>query len=809
MSRSPASSSSAHCPSCGRFVGPQPVCPYCGASVSQRLSLRLFAYGAVILALVGLVLIWVAARSVEIPIMQIQDIGNTMNWAYVRLQGTVTRPPSYDAQSEYLKFWIYDGSGEIMVAAYRNESRALIELGRVPAMGDRVTVEGTLKVKEDFQSLTVNVPGHMIVERPTPDERQIGEITLSDLYQKVLVRGQVREVKVPYEGLTILTVRDRSGQIDVTYTADLVRLSGAPAQVAVGDMVQVRGAVSMYGETPQIALDTADGLQKLSTPIEIAEPKPIEQIAVADVGRMVQVEGEVVAIKGMSAGSKLTLDDGNGQVAVIMWQNVLDGLPNRADLQKGARLRVRGLVSEYKGELEIMPELPADVEVIGTPQVEVYRLALADVNKEQRKKTVVTEGQIVRVTPFSAGHKLTLQDGTATLTLVFWQDLYGACPDRDRLQPGAWVSVQGKIDTYQDELEIVPARPEDVVFVEMRPLPTAERRNVAEISEADRGLVYQVEGVLTAVTPFSKGQRWTLNDGTGEIVVLVWENVLAPLSASFEAGTRAQVTGEIEVYKGTLEIVPSAPGDIVWLEMAAAPTPVEATPATETTPTPTVEATPTPSPTPSPTATRVPPTATPGVQTVPTGKLSQSLIGQTVAIQGQIVEVLGFSGGVKFYVDDGSGRAALWMVQAVYGSLKNPAEWIVGSTVRAQGVVKEYKGELEVVPQSANDVRVTAAATPPPVTLTRLADITAADKGKVVTVEGQIVEATPFSQGMKYVLDDGSGRIILLLWQNVYNAVPGKEKLVVGATVQATGKVDEYKGELEVVPDKGIDVVIR
>jgi len=810
MPRSPVSSStvspSAHCPSCGRFVGPQQVCPYCGASVSQRLSLRFFRYGAVILALVGLALLWVAARSTEIPVTQIQDIGSTMNWAYVRLQGTVTRPPSYDAQSEYLKFWLYDGSGEIMVAAYRNESRALIELGLVPAMGDRVTVEGTLKVKEDFQSLTLNVPAHMLVERPEPDERMIGEITLADLYQKVLVRGQVREVRVPYEGLIILTIRDRSGEIAVTYTADLIRLSGAPPQVSVGDMVQVRGAVSMYGETPQISLDRADGLLRLATPVEIAEAKTIDQLGIADVERMVQIEGEVVAMSGMSAGRKLTLDDGHGQIAVVLWQNVIDALPNRADLQVGARLRVCGIVSEYKGELEVLPELPVDVEVIGAPQVEVQRFALSDLNQEQRKKTVATEGQIVRVMPFSAGQKLTLQDGTATLTLLFWQDLYQACPDRDRLQPGAWVSVQGKLDTYQGELEIIPAHPQDVVFVEMRPLPAAERRSVAEITEADVGLVYQVEGVLTAVNSFSKGQRWTLDDGSGQIVVLVWENVLAPLSMRFEVGTRVQVSGEIEVYKDTLELVPAVPGDIIWLEAALLPT---------LTPSPTAGVTPTPSPTteatptPTVTATRVPPTATPGMQILPTGKLTHDLLGQMVTIQGQIVEMIAFSSGVKFYVDDGSGRAALWMVQEVYGSLSNPAQWIVGSRVRARGVVQEYKGELEVVPQAAGEVTVLAAATPPPVSLTRLADLSAADKGKTVTVEGQIVEATPFSQGMKYTLDDGSGKIILLLWQNVYNAVPGKDRLVVGATVQATGKVDEYKGELEIVPDKGIDVVVR
>lgn len=817
MSQPPASpstaASSTHCPSCGRFVGPQEVCPYCGASVSGRIGLRVFRYGAVVLALVGLIALWVAARSADIPIMQIQDIGSTMNWAYVKLQGTVTRPPSYDPQSEYLKFWLYDGSGEIMIAAYRNETRALIEMGRIPAMGDRVTVEGTLKVTEDFQSLTLNVPEHMSVERPAPAERAIGDITIGDIYQKVLVQGQVREIKVPYEGLTILTVRDRSGEIDVTYTTDLVRLSGAPAEVAPGDPVRVRGAVSMYGETPQISLDVADGLQKLSAPVEIAEAKEIEQIVLADVDRMVQVEGAIVEVSWMSAGQKLTLDDGSGEIAVILWQNVIDGLLNRADLQEGTWLRVRGVVSEYKGELEVLPELSLDVDVVGVQAVEVKRFPLADLTTDWSKETVSTEGQIVRVTPFSSGQKFILQDGEVTLTLVFWQDLYEACPDRDRLLPGAWVSVQGQLDTYQGELEIVPAHTEDVVFVEMRPLPAAERRSVADITLDDAGQVYEVEGVLTAVNPFSRGQRWTLDDGTGEIVVLVWDNVLAPLSMTFEVGTRVRVVGEIEVYQDTLEVVPAVPGDILWLEAAALPTPTVEPTATNV-PTATAQIVPTLTPTSQATPTVLPtatsqPAATRGVQTVSTGKLTQAMIGQTVTIEGQIVEVTSFSSGVKFYVDDGSGRAALWVVQAVYGQLGNAAQLVVGSTVRAQGVVEEYKDELEVVPQAAGDVTVTAAAAPQEVTITRMADLSAANVGQTVTVQGQIVEVTPFSSGMKYLLDDGSARVTLLLWQNVYDLVAVKDQLIVGATVQATGKVDEYKGEIEIVPALGSDVAIK
>jgi DNA/RNA endonuclease YhcR with UshA esterase domain len=156
---------------------------------------------------------------------------------------------------------------------------------------------------------------------------------------------------------------------------------------------------------------------------------------------------------------------------------------------------------------------------------------------------------------------------------------------------------------------------------------------------------------------------------------------------------------------------------------------------------------------------------------------------------------------------------ALWIPQDLYVQLPNVAQLVVGSAVRVAGKVAEYKGEIEVVPQAVDDVTMLVVATLPEVTA-HMGDLTAADKGRLVTVEGEIVEVIPFagstsSQGIKYLLDDGSGRITLLLWQNVYDVVPGKERLAVGASVRATGKVDEYRGELQIVPAVGGDVVLR
>jgi DNA/RNA endonuclease YhcR with UshA esterase domain len=631
------------CAGCGRFVGAEERCPYCGTRVHKRLGVRVVRYGAIVLAVAGLFAVWMVARSSDVPVVRISDVGGTMNWAFVQVGGIVTRYPTYDQESGALQFWIDDGTGEIMVLADRAESATLASAGKVPALGDRVTVVGTLRVKDDFQYLVVELAEKMSVEPIEPAQYAVGEIVAGQVRQKVLVQGQVREVRAPYEGLVILAIHDGTGSIDLTYDDDLVRLSGQPVQVVPGDTVSARGMVTLYRGTAQIALDDAAGLQRLPEEIEVAISKGIGDIGLQDVDRLVRVQGVVARQQSISGGQKYVLDDGSGTITLLLWNDLLDGWPSASALREGAWVDAQGIVSEYRGELELVPELACDLRAV-----------------------------------------------------------------QDRPEPAVPTPGPGTTST---------AAPTAVPTSTTEPLPTA-----------------------TAM-----------------------------------------------------------PADT--------PTPARSPTSTHTpVPAPTSTATWTPTATPLP-----PPTWTPtsAIQFVSTGQVALASLGQVVRVEGQIVEVVPFTSGTRFYVDDGSGRLVVWIVRDVLAQMPDTAGWAIGSTVQAAGVVQEYNGEIELVPQAAGDVRVIAAATPPPKTISRIADLSAADKDRRVTVEGTIVEVTPFSAGVKYLLDDGSGRIMLLLWQEVYDALADRERLAPGVRVQATGTIDEYRGELEVIPGVESDLVIQ
>jgi DNA/RNA endonuclease YhcR with UshA esterase domain len=215
------------------------------------------------------------------------------------------------------------------------------------------------------------------------------------------------------------------------------------------------------------------------------------------------------------------------------------------------------------------------------------------------------------------------------------------------------------------------------------------------------------------------------------------------------------------------------------------------------------------------------------------------------------VQVNPFSAGVKFTLDDGTGRADVLLWQDVYAVLSPTLQLTEGAQVSVQGEVSLYRGAIEIVPEMPADVTLVAAApisatptpapttaptptiplptatlaptptAPPPtvtprptpkptqaITFVSLGQLTPADKGKLVSVRGKIVEVIKFSSGMKYRLDDGTGRVILLLWQEVFDKVPNRDKLVNGSQVSATGDVDVYRGDIEVIPRSGTGVKV-
>ena len=70
----------------------------------------------------------------------------------------------------------------------------------------------------------------------------------------------------------------------------------------------------------------------------------------------------------------------------------------------------------------------------------------------------------------------------------------------------------------------------------------------------------------------------------------------------------------------------------------------------------------------------------------------------------------------------------------------------------------------------------------------------------MVAVRGVIADLADFSKGKYVTLQDDSGKIQITVFTDVL--APLQDKLALGATVTARGKVNLFRGKLEIVADE-------
>lgn len=463
-----------------------------------------------LLAVVGVAILLYATSGMPARTIQIGDIIGTMNYAYVRVTGLVTRGPLYDAKTQQLAFYVADETGEIRAAAFGEISQQFIASHRLPEAGDSITLEGTLRVRDDFQSLNVASPDRLTLTKPQAQARQISEIGIDDNLRVVTVQGDIRNIRTPYEGLTLITLGDATGELDLVISRDLQELYGALEPLALGDPVQVKATVTLYRDTPQLTLTHPHNLQR----------SEIEDAPVTDESPAAQPPARVFPNStGLPPALTLTATATAGRV------------------QTRTAFPSRTLRPSWT------PTSPPVARTIGS-------LTFAD--KDVR---VLVKGQITRASSFSQGMRYTLDDGTGKIILLIWSDVLEKIADKNALVEGAQVQVIGRIDIFNNALEVIPERASDLHLIARSLIPTPAPRAIASLSTNDLDQTVIVTGSITATTDFSRGKYVTLKDSTGEIRVTVFSNVLATVHANLSIGASITVRARVNLYRGELELI--------------------------------------------------------------------------------------------------------------------------------------------------------------------------------------------------------------------------------------------------------------
>jgi DNA/RNA endonuclease YhcR with UshA esterase domain len=670
---------------------------------------RTFGIISIVVAVVGVAILLFFATRAPVPTVKVSDIQSTSNYAYVQLNGVVSRGPNYNPDSQSITFWLRDDTGEIMVSAFRDQTQELIAADRVPAPGDTIALQGTLRVRDGSPSLTIDAADAVRLTRATAAaaDRPIGSITTDDDLMGARIVGVVRKINEPFTGLKLITLRDATGAIDVALPTDFEAAFGAPPPIAIGQSIQVLGTVTKFEDTPQLSVRRSSDITPLADAVALAKFVPLTGITEANVGQWARTQGEIANVTPGDNNTKLTLSNGDKRLIVLIWPDVWVVLP-QDDFQPGAELSVQGEVSLFRGDLEIVPELPSDLEIItSAAPLTAQAKPIGAITADDVKSLIVTQGTIEKASSFSSGSRYDFSDPAGLIILLVWNSDIDPQQQQEIFTVGATLSVTGEIDEFNGQLEIVPRSLEDVVVITTAATPEPTATSAPEVTAtpaaaaeatptleptktpavtrtpeateapvvsgdsvplsaitADHvGQTVTVRGKVVDTSSFSAGFKFQLDDGTGRMPLTLFEGTyrFVPNRAGLNLGADVQVTAEVTEFQGVRELQPNSGRDVQII--------------------------------------------TPGSSAgVPVTKINElGKPGELVAIEGTITDVKGFSAGANVFVDDGTGNVRVTLFDNVLAYV--PQDRLVpGAAVRVYGKLGAFGGALQLVPALGYDV---------------------------------------------------------------------------------------------------------
>ena len=248
--------------------------PVYGLQVKRPLKIRVLRYASLILAVAGLFLLYQYSVNRDIPLVRIADITPTMNFAYVRMAGEVTRD-AYVFESGGIVFDMKDGSGEITVMGGRAQAQALESAGKLPQRGDRIEVAGSLSVSaEQEPRLRIQATDQLILNRKRPIANpaagtglRLADVTAAHKGALVAVSGILKSIDVPGPGSKApytLTLEENGAELAVVFWNDVVQALENKLPMP-GKRINASGRIDVYKDKVQLKVRDAGNLRVMES----------------------------------------------------------------------------------------------------------------------------------------------------------------------------------------------------------------------------------------------------------------------------------------------------------------------------------------------------------------------------------------------------------------------------------------------------------------------------------------------------------------------------------------------------------------
>ena len=298
----------------------------------------------------------VAPRTVEAS-----SLANpALNFAYVRVAGTVIAYPGIDASTGTLTLALRDRTGDIRLSAFRGVGQTLLQTLAVPMPGDFVTVDGTVRIRDDEPMITVNDAAAISISSPVATDIQLAGIDASRLGDRVRLAGQVRRVR-DVGVVRIVSLRDGNATTDMLMPLSLAAMFGKPQDLRTGEWISATGAVGEFRDRKQLLTTRAENVRVLPLAREW-DLRPITALTRDLAGSWVAVQGTVREVRTTGGATRIQIVDSQANGLTISLFDIWQLVPFSATLKAGEIIAVQGqLIEARNGALELRPELAGDL----------------------------------------------------------------------------------------------------------------------------------------------------------------------------------------------------------------------------------------------------------------------------------------------------------------------------------------------------------------------------------------------------------------------------------------------------------------
>ncbi len=463
-------------------------------------------------------------------VVSVSEFRDSPDGSPAAIEGVVSWQAPFDTRVYFLQ----DGTAGIAAFDFTNPTLAI---------GDSIRVTGaknTFRVEAQISNVT-SVEVFANVGEPAPRAVSAAAINAGAFQgQLVTIDATVDSITVDGFGSQTVFLTDGAGGTFIVFGDNRTG-------VMEGDWV----VGSPYSVTGVLGTDDRTSNFPLPHRIEVRSPDDVVQgVSTIPIADARQMDGQAVTVEGIVTWQA------QWDSRVYFFQDETAGIAvfdlAGPTLQEGDRIRVDGVISSFRGEVQISPTAVSVIsqETVPLPLV----VTAAQINAGQFQAQLVTlRATVDSLTVDGFGSQTVfLTNGAGETFLVFGDNRTGVMASDWMV--GAGVTVTGvlgtddRISTFPLPHRVEVRRPEDIGMA----VPTV---TLAAARGMD-GMTVTVEGVVTWQAQWDS-RVYFFEDGTAGIAVFDSN------SPMLEIGYRIQVTGTIGSFRGEVQLSPSAPPTVI------------------------------------------------------------------------------------------------------------------------------------------------------------------------------------------------------------------------------------------------------